>query len=463
MSSPPDAPAPASTPPAPPAPTRGEWALLAVGLALGVALRLGLAGAVELAEDEAYYWEWSRRLAWGYLDHPPGIAYLVRSGTALLGDTERGVRLGAALVSVLGLVPLWVHARDRSLFLALGLTTPLLALGGLLATPDAPLLLGWSVGLGAALSGRWGLAGLGAGLAILSKHTGFLLLPLLFAGAGRSLRPADALRAVAVAAAVAAPNLWWNLDNGLASYRFQWAHVREGGSGLAVLAAQLLLAGPLLFPVLLGGAAAGLRRPGPERLLAVAGLVPLALGVLAGGEANWAAPAYPALLLLAARGPAGRRAWTALGPNAVLVGLTMVHLVHPLVNLPWDPRDRLAGGRTLGEAVRAWGAPAVWTARYQDASLIAFYGGVEACPLRGHARPDQHDRWPCPEADTAVFVRPWRANPETAAADAGWTVGTPGVVTAYVSTPDPTIPRPIARWQVFPLRRGAAPFPEGSE
>jgi hypothetical protein len=95
--------------------------------------------------------------------------------------------------------------------------------------------------------------------------------------------------------------------------------------------------------------------------------------------------------------------------------------------------------------------------------LIAFYGGVEACPLRGHARPDQHDRWPCPDADTAVFVRPWRANPETAAAEAGWTVGTPGVVTAYVSTPEPTIPRPVARWQVFPLRRGGAPFPEGSE
>ncbi len=446
-----------------PAPAARPGVAVALVLLAGLAVKSGVAGLVELAEDEAYYWEWSRRLSAGYLDHPPAVAWVVRAGTALLGDTERGVRLGAAALSVLGLLPLWPHARDRWLFLALGLTTPLLALGGVLATPDAPLLFAWSLGLGAALAGRWGLAGLGAGLAILSKHTGFLLLPLLFLGVGRQLRPRDAARAAGVAALVAAPNIAWNLLNGLASYRFQWDHVREGGSAGAVAAAQLLLAGPLLFPVLLGAAVHGLRQPGPDRLLAVAGLVPLALGVLAGGEANWTAPAYPALLLLVARGPLGRRAWTALGPNAVLVALVLAHLTHPLVNLPWDPRDRLAGGRTLGEAVRAWGAPAVWTARYQDASLIAFYGGVEACPLRGHARPDQHDRWPCPDADTAVFVRPWRANPETAAAEAGWTVGTPGVVTAYVSTPEPTIPRPVARWQVFPLRRGGAPFPEGSE
>lgn len=56
-------------------------------------LRLILGAVVPLFPDETYYWEWSRRLAGGYFDHPPMIAVLIAGGTALLGDTPLGVRL----------------------------------------------------------------------------------------------------------------------------------------------------------------------------------------------------------------------------------------------------------------------------------------------------------------------------------------------------------------------------------
>ncbi len=55
-------------------------------------LRL-IAGAIlPLSSDEAYYWLWSRHLAAGYYDHPPAIAFLIRAGTTLFGDTSLGVR-----------------------------------------------------------------------------------------------------------------------------------------------------------------------------------------------------------------------------------------------------------------------------------------------------------------------------------------------------------------------------------
>ena len=66
-------------------------AMLAV-IATMVALRCLVARHVDLETDEAYYWLWSRHLAISYYDHPPLIAYLIRLGTALFGDTVFGVR-----------------------------------------------------------------------------------------------------------------------------------------------------------------------------------------------------------------------------------------------------------------------------------------------------------------------------------------------------------------------------------
>src|SRR5208337_896970 len=74
--------------------------LLTVGLI--VILRLVLAATANLAEDEAYYWLWSTHLAAGYYDHPPMIAYWIRAGTAVFGQTAFGVRFAALLGMLAG-------------------------------------------------------------------------------------------------------------------------------------------------------------------------------------------------------------------------------------------------------------------------------------------------------------------------------------------------------------------------
>src|SRR4030095_17267514 len=65
-----------------------------------VALRLIAAAFTPIAFDEAYYWMWSKHLAGGYYDHPPGVAVVIRLGTLIAGDTEFGVRLGSILVGL---------------------------------------------------------------------------------------------------------------------------------------------------------------------------------------------------------------------------------------------------------------------------------------------------------------------------------------------------------------------------
>ena len=76
------------------APRRAAW--LGLCACVGLDRASGHAGAgrrrLELTFDEAYYTLWSRSLSFGYLDHPPMVALLIRASTALFGDSELGVR-----------------------------------------------------------------------------------------------------------------------------------------------------------------------------------------------------------------------------------------------------------------------------------------------------------------------------------------------------------------------------------
>src|ERR1700687_3111410 len=65
-----------------------------------VALRLAAAAYTPLTFDEAYYWMWSKHLAFGYYDHPPAVAVVIRLGTMIAGDTELGVRLVSILLAL---------------------------------------------------------------------------------------------------------------------------------------------------------------------------------------------------------------------------------------------------------------------------------------------------------------------------------------------------------------------------
>ncbi len=60
-----------------------------------MALRVIYASAIDLRTDEAYYWTWSKENVLSFLDHPPAIAWFIRFGTAIFGDTNLGAGLPA--------------------------------------------------------------------------------------------------------------------------------------------------------------------------------------------------------------------------------------------------------------------------------------------------------------------------------------------------------------------------------
>ena len=84
-----------------------RWAL---GIAIGfLVLEVGasLFGPYGYFIDELYYLACAKRLAFGYVDHPPLVAVMARLSTALFGESARGLRVlpalcGAATVVLTG-------------------------------------------------------------------------------------------------------------------------------------------------------------------------------------------------------------------------------------------------------------------------------------------------------------------------------------------------------------------------
>src|SRR4051794_33101117 len=91
-------------------------ALLILGAAVCHLIYLGSNCPLDLAPDEAHYWDWSRHLDWSYYSKGPLVAYLIRAGCALAGSWSEhhtgnlmfAVRLPAVLCGSLLLVSVYL-------------------------------------------------------------------------------------------------------------------------------------------------------------------------------------------------------------------------------------------------------------------------------------------------------------------------------------------------------------------
>ena len=312
----------------------GFWAF-AASIALFAAQALA-ARRLELTFDEAYYTLWSRWLSFGYLDHPPMVALLIRGSTALFGGSELGVR--ALSLGLVGAMPaliafiawrLFRSAETAALAALMWIAMPLVLIGAILVTPDEPLIVFWTLGLVALVElwrtgeARWLIAiGAALGLALQSKFTAAFFVPgvLLALIATPSLRrwlASPALFAsLAVALAIFAPFVVWNATHGWATFAKQLGRAPPHGFAplyiAEFLAAQIGLINPLVFAALVPAVATIPWRapvsPGSRdeaRRMLVSTIVPAAVYFLLHSahdrvEGNWLAPLYPAVAILAA-------------------------------------------------------------------------------------------------------------------------------------------------------------------
>jgi hypothetical protein len=297
-----------------------------------VVLRLVAAAWTPLTFDEAYYWMWSKHLAGGYYDHPPMVAVVIRLGTMIAGDTEFGVRLVSIL---LGLPMSWAVYRAATILFgevrvaataAILLNVTLMAaVGTMIVTPDAPLLVASSFVLFFLAKvletgrGAWWLAvGVAVGAALLSKYTALFFGPAILIWLVRvpKLRcwlvtPWPYLGGL-VALAVFTPVILWNADHQWVSFIKQFGRARVAdfrpGFIAELIPTQIAFATPLIWILGAMGLYALLLRKDAApvaRTLINATFWTIVLyfawhSLHARVEANWFAPIYPAFAIAAA-------------------------------------------------------------------------------------------------------------------------------------------------------------------
>lgn len=140
-----------------------DWRVLAISLiSFSVLLRLAFIGIVDLLPEEAYYWAYAQNLDFSYFDHPPMVAWLIRLGTTLLGNTELAVRISSWVCSLVAVTYLFglaynLYGKTAACVSAILLAVlPIYFSVEFAMTPDAPLcgigchsvLLGASVSRG---------------------------------------------------------------------------------------------------------------------------------------------------------------------------------------------------------------------------------------------------------------------------------------------------------------------------
>jgi 4-amino-4-deoxy-L-arabinose transferase-like glycosyltransferase len=391
---------------------REGWLLAATAMLL--ALRAVMAAAIPLSADEAYYWLWSRYPDFGYFDHPPMIAWAIRAGTELLGDTVPGIRASGVVLSIAaswlvfetGLVVL--GDRGKAALAALLFNLSLLVNAEMLAaTPDMPsvataALFQFALArLGAALPAKrarwWLLAGAAGGLGLLSKYSALFLavgaLLWLVTDKNRRLWLKTPWPWIAglIALLLFAPNLLWQAAHRWETFAFQFGRV--AGNRLTLrylgefLGAEFGLMTPGIFLMALAGLARA--RRGQSLFLPAALVLPALAYFLVHAlhdrvQGNWPAFLMPMLAILAAaafEAPRTRPVARAAVPLAALMLATVyLQIFTGLLALGKnDPLPRLLGAgfraaaASLPDAEKAAGARAILTTDYETTAWLRFY------------------------------------------------------------------------------------------
>jgi len=187
-----------------------------------------------LDNDEAYYWMYSKYLAWGYFDHPPMIALMIKIGY-LFFHNELGVRLLTVFSQLITLYLIWLitdkEIREKKgnvlIFYMLAVLMPVNTVYGFISTPDAPLILFTAVFLliykhflVEESSKNTILLGLSIAALAYSKYHGAILILLVILSNPRLLKSLRFYMAEAIAFILLMPHFYWQYSNGFPSVKY---------------------------------------------------------------------------------------------------------------------------------------------------------------------------------------------------------------------------------------------------
>lgn len=214
----------------------------------------------ELTSDEGYYWFYAQHLQWGYYDHPPMIALMIKAGSSIFPG-ELGVRFfnvslsTTAIYCFLSLLPKQLKQSSKTYLVIL--SAPLVHYLTFIIFPDGPLLtfsLLFLVIYKRFLDKQTVANSIFLGLSLMlmaySKYHGALVLFFTIIANPRLLKSAYFYLAIGIAAIFFAPHVLWQYKHDFPTLKyhlsgrtsvFSFKHVGE------YLSQQLVVIGPGLI------------------------------------------------------------------------------------------------------------------------------------------------------------------------------------------------------------------------
>ncbi len=384
---------------------------------------LGLcqSGLTELQDDEAYYWVYSKYLSWGYFDHPPMIAVLVKMGYAIFPN-ELGVRLFPLLLNVLSLVIIekLLSKKNPVLFYTIALSIAVMQVSGFLAVPDIPLifftaLFFWrykkfinNLSLQNTL-----LLGISIALLFYSKYHAVLIVFFTLLSNIKLFAKYQTWLAGIIALLVFAPHLWWQYQHDWVSFRYHLFESNVNAYKISFtgdyILGQLLFPGPIAGFVLLP--AAFLYRPANEtekalRYTMIGIYVFFLLSSFRGKvEGNWTSPVLVSVIILSHQFSYDKFRWQKILSRLLPITLVLVLVVRIIMIVDVLPLKEI---RVRYHAWKSWpkemkektkGLSIVFSNSYQRASKYWFYSGQMTYSQNWYReRRNNYNFWPAEDS-----------------------------------------------------------------
>jgi len=365
----------------------------------GLWLLLGLmqSGLTELQDDEAYYWVYSQYLDWGYFDHPPMIAVLVKMGYAIFPN-ELGVRLFPLLLNIFSLVIIekLIDKKNPRLFYGIALSMAVIQVTGFVAVPDIPLIFFSALFFfcykkfihNYSLINTF-LLGLSVALLFYSKYHAVLIVLFVLLSNIRLFTKYQTYLAGVIALLLFAPHLWWQYQHDWVSFRY---HLFESNVNayrvsftVDYIIGQLLLPGPIAGFILLPAAFLYKPKNHVEKALryTMVGLYAFFLLSSFRGkvEGNWTSPVLVSLIILSHQFLNEKLRWQKVLFKLLPITLLLVLFTRVIMIVDILPV------KTIQQRYHAWkewpalmkektkGLPVVFSNSYQRASKYWFYTG----------------------------------------------------------------------------------------
>ncbi|GJM60825.1 ArnT family glycosyltransferase [Persicobacter diffluens] len=396
---------------------------LLIFLVAWLIINLLQAWAVGVHEDEAYYWMWSRWMDWGYFDHPPMVALIIKIGKGFFSGTL-GLRLMTVLMSTTAIYLLWELVQPYQVkfahFCMVVASVPLIHIYGFVTTPDVPLFF-FGVLYFHALKryyqeDSWKnvlLLAIVIALMFYSKYHAVLLVFFsLLANWKLLTRPSFWVTAV-LSVLLLTPHIYWQISNEFPSIQYHLFDRSKEPYKIAntymYLLNEWVVFGPLTAYFLFKAALKVKLEGDFDRALLV-NLFGIVLFFFISSfkgwvEAHWTLVATIPLVLLAPRGiqylSVGEYKWF---KNLFVVSLVLLMTARLLLAIPAGPWYSLPALKMFKEREEwseriqevAQGRPVVFVNGFQKPSQFGFYtdGAPVACLTQVNYRKHQYDLWP---------------------------------------------------------------------